>query len=123
GDLKEFTQNGKMPPWKPVDGPAFHNERRLTQKETATIAAWVDAGTPAGNPKDAPAPRQFTSDWQFGQPDLVLTVEDDFQVGPSGNDIFRCFILPTNLPEDKYVIALEVRPGNPRVVHHSLNFI
>src|SRR5262249_48527386 len=44
-------------------------------------------------------------------------------LGPGGRDLFRCFVLPTNLPEDKYVVAIEVRPGNPRVVHHTLNFI
>jgi hypothetical protein len=31
-------------------------------------------------------------------------------------------VLPTGLKEDKYVTAVEVRPGNNRVVHHSLNF-
>src|SRR5262249_44924048 len=36
--------------------------------------------------------------------------------------IFRCFVLPTNLPEDRYVTAVEIRPSNPRVVHHALLF-
>src|SRR5205807_1935384 len=36
---------------------------------------------------------------------------------------FRCFVLPTNLGEDKYVVAMEVRPGNSKAVHHTLNFI
>jgi hypothetical protein len=112
-----------MPPWKPVAGAAFHNERRLSDQEIATLAAWVDAGTPEGDPKDAPTPRQFPQGWQLGTPDLVLTVSEDFQVGPTGSDLFRCFVLPTNLPEDKYVAAVEVRPGNPRILHHTLLFI
>lgn len=123
GDIKEYTQSRKMPPWKPVEGVAFHNERRLSDKDLATLATWADHGTPEGNPKDAPPPRTFTDGWQLGQPDLVLTVPDEFQVGPSGSDIFRCFVLPTGLTEDKFVNAVEVRPGNPRVVHHSLLFI
>jgi peroxiredoxin len=122
-DIQEYTRSRKMPPWKPVEGAAFHNERKLTHKEVATLAAWVDGDTPAGNPKDAPAPRKFPEGWQLGKPDLVLTVPEDFQVGPSGNDIFRCFALPTNLSEDKYIAAVEVRPSNPRVVHHALLFI
>ena len=28
--------------------------------------------------------------------------------------------MPTNLTEDKYVAAVELRPGNPQVVHHLL---
>ncbi len=122
-DIKEYTQSRKMPPWKPTEGVAFHNERKLPANEIATLAAWVDGDTPAGSPKDAPPPRQFPAGWQLGKPDLVLTPPGDFQVGPSGNDIFRCFVLPTNLTEDKYVTAVEVRPANPRVVHHALLYI
>src|SRR5262249_52954208 len=32
------------------------------------------------------------------------------------------FVLKTNLPEDKCVTAVEVRPGNPRIVHHAVLF-
>src|SRR5262249_24579264 len=58
----------------------------------------------------------------LGKPDLILTVDKDMVLGPSGKDVFRCFVLPTGLTEDKYLVAVEVRPGNKRVVHHSLNF-
>ena len=122
GDIKEYTQERKMPPWKPVDGPAFHNERKMSERDIRTLAAWVDAGMPAGDPQDAPPPRQFVEGWQLGQPDLVLTIPEEMTLGPSGPDLFRCFVLPTNLTEDKYVTAVELRPGNSRIVHHSLNF-
>ena len=122
GDIKDYTQSRKMPPWKPTAGPAFHNERKLSDKDIATLAAWVKDGTPQGDPKDAPKPRQFTDGWQLGKPDLVLTVPEEFTVGASGPDAFRVFVLPTNLTEDKYVTAVEVKPGNPRIVHHTLNF-
>src|SRR5262249_8918431 len=122
-DIKEFTQSGKMPPWKPSEGLPFVHDRRLSDKEIATLAAWVDAGTPEGDPKDAPPPARFPHGWQLGPPDLVLTVPEEFTVGPTGTDLFRCFVLPTGLTEDKHVVAFEVRPGNPRVVHHTLNII
>jgi thiol-disulfide isomerase/thioredoxin len=121
-DIKEYTQERKMPPWKPVEGPAFHNERKLSDKDIRTLAAWVDDGTPEGDAKDAPPTRKFVEGWQLGQPDLVLTVPEEMTIGASGPDLFRCFVLPTNLTEDKYVTAVEVRPGNSRIVHHSLNF-
>lgn len=121
-DIKQYTQERKMPPWKPVEGPAFHNERKLADKDIATLAAWVDGGTPQGNPKDAPPPRKFVAGWQLGQPDLVLTMPEEMIVGPSGPDLFRCFVLPTHLSEDKFVTAVEVRAGNSRIVHHTLNF-
>jgi peroxiredoxin len=121
-DVKEYTQARKMPPWKPVAGPAFHHERRLSEQELATLAAWADGGTPEGDPKDAPPPRSFVEGWYLGKPDLVLTVPEDMTVGAGGKDLFRVFVLPTGLTEDQYVVALEVRPGNKRVVHHTLNF-
>jgi peroxiredoxin len=122
GDIKDYTQSRRMPPWKPTEGPPFLHERKLADQEIATIASWVDAGTPEGDSHDAPPPRHFVEGWQRGTPDLVLE-SGDFQVGPSGRDVFRCYVMPTSLPEDKYVTAVEVRPGNSRIAHHALLFL
>lgn len=119
-DIKDFTQSRKMPPWKPTAGPGFHDQRQLSSQELTTLVAWIDGGTPEGNPADAPPPRTFVQGWQLGQPDLVLTLPADFHLGPDGRDLFRVFILPTDLPEDKDIAAVELRPSNPRVVHHVL---
>jgi thiol-disulfide isomerase/thioredoxin len=122
-DIKEYTRSRRMPPWKPVEGLHFHNERKLPDKDLATLAAWADGGTPEGDPKDAPPSRQFPDGWQLGKPDLILKMPEPMQVGPNGRDLFRCVVLPTGLTEDRQVVAVEVRPGNPRIVHHTLNFI
>lgn len=122
-DIKEYTQNRQMPPFKVSESLPLHNDRKMTDKEIATLAAWVDGGTPKGDPKQAPPEKKFVEGWQLGQPDIVLTPSDEFLLGPNGRDVFRCFVMPTNLPEDVYVRAIEVRPANPRVVHHSLLFI
>ncbi len=122
-DIKQYTSSHQMPPWKIADGIQFRNERTMTDKEIGTLAAWVDGGTPEGNPSDAPPPREFVTGWRLGKPDLILSAKDDFVLGAGGSDVFRCIVLPTDLPEDKFVVAYEVKPGNPRVVHHTLNFI
>src|SRR5262249_53203117 len=109
-----------MPPWKPIAGARFRDERTLTDQQIATLAKWADNGKPAGNPKDAPPPRQFADGWQLGTPDLIVTMEDDFQLGPTGPDHFRWLAFPTNLTEDRYVTAVEVKPGNARTVHHRV---
>jgi peroxiredoxin/mono/diheme cytochrome c family protein len=121
-DIKEYTQSRKMPPWKATSDFTFHGDRRMSEAEIATLAAWVDGGTPAGDPKDAPSPRRFQEGWALGEPDLVLTVPDDFHLGASGRDLYRCFVLKTNLAEDQCVTAVEVRPGNRRIVHHAVLF-
>jgi peroxiredoxin len=120
--IKEFTQSKKMPPWKPSAGHEMIGERKLTESEIAVLAKWADEGAPEGDAKDAPPPAKFPDGWYLGQPDLVLSPKDDFIIGPTGRDLFRVFVMPTGLTEDKYVVAIEVKPGNPRVVHHTLNF-
>jgi peroxiredoxin len=122
-DIKQYTQSRAMPPWKIVEGVGFNNERRLSHAEIATLAEWVDGGTPAGDPTDAPKRKEFAEDWMLGKPDLIVSPKEDFILGPSGPDLFHCYTLPTSLPADKYVVAIEVKPGNRRVVHHTLNFI
>jgi hypothetical protein len=121
-DIKEFTQERKMPPWKPMAGLPFVGERKLTATEISMIAAWVDAGCPEGDRKDAPPPRVYSKDWALGEPDMILIADEDFILGANGEDLFHCFVLPTGLKEDRYVSAYEVRPGNTRIVHHTLNF-
>src|SRR5262245_12711400 len=121
-DIKDYTSSRKMPPWKATGGKEYQGDRRLSDKEVQTIAKWVDNGCPQGDAKDAPPEKKFPDGWQLGKPDLVLTVSDEFILGPTGKDLFRVFVMPTHLKEDKYVVAVEVRPGNAKVVHHTLNF-
>ncbi|HEY1189568.1 MAG TPA: redoxin domain-containing protein [Gemmata sp.] len=121
-DIVHYTQNKDMPPWKPTAGVPFVNARALTIRELDTLAQWEKAGCPEGDPKDAPAPAKFPSGWRLGEPDLVVEMPAEFTVGAAGKDNFRCFVLPTGLKEDQYVVAYEVKPGNATVVHHTLNY-
>lgn len=121
-DIKRHTGDRTMPPWKPRAGVEFIGDRRLSEKEIDTLAKWADAGCPEGEAKDAPAPANFPDGWQLGKPDLILEAPDEFVLGPTGKDVFRVFVLPTGLTEDKYVTAFQVRPGNPRIVHHAVTF-
>jgi peroxiredoxin/mono/diheme cytochrome c family protein len=123
-DIRDFTADRRMPPWKVVHGfGEFAQPRRLSDSEIATIAAWVDGGMPEGNPADLPRPRQFVSGWQLGEPDLVLTPKADFEIAATGRDTFRWFVLPTGLTEDQWVRAVELRPGNGRIVHHTVYMV
>ncbi len=121
-DIVHYTQSKEMPPWKPAGGVEFKNARGLTIRELDTLAQWEKAGCPEGDTKDAPPPAKFPDGWNLGEPDLVVEMTDDFHIGASGKDTFRCFVLPTGLKEDKYVVAYEVKPGNATVVHHTLNY-
>lgn len=121
-DIKAYTANRQMPPWMPSAGVPMKNERKMPADEIATLAAWADAGAPEGDPKDSPPPVEYPDGWRLGKPDLILTPSEDFHLAASGPDLFRCFVVPTGLTEHKWIVGLEVKPGNPRVVHHTLHF-
>ena len=77
-DLAHVTGERMMPPWPASSsfGGPFRDARVLTDDEITTLQSWVDAGCPEGDPKEAPAPRTFSSDWALGEPDLTLTMPE-----------------------------------------------
>lgn len=122
GQLVQHVVDTKiMPPWKAEQGDfAFRGDRRLTAEQVALISRWVDGGMPEGKASDLPAVPKFESEWPLGKPDLIVEMTEGFTVPAEGPDIFRNFVLPIQLPEDRYVKALDFRAGAPSVVHHSL---
>ena len=117
--IATVTKTRFMPPWLPDPGPKFQGERRLTEAEIAIIEAWVAQGSPEGHAVDLPPVPKFTAGWQLGKPDLVVEMPRPYTLQPGGTDVFRNFVLPVTVPETRYVRAVEIRPGNPRVVHHA----
>ena len=101
----------------------FKNARRLADSEIALIARWVKAGAPEGDARELPPPVEFHSRWRLGEPDLVLTPEAAFSIPARQGDLYRCFVLPDTVGAHRWVSATEVRPGNPKVVHHLVTFL
>ena len=114
------TQSRFMPPWLPEPGYGdFADNRRLSAEDLANIKRWVNAGMPEGIAAEAPPAPKYTSEWQLGPPDLILTAPESFTVPADGQDLFRNFIYPVNVTRTRYVRAVEILPGNARVVHHA----
>jgi hypothetical protein len=112
-----------MPPWHAAPASvAYRDERRLTDQQIALLRAWVDQGTPEGDPTKAPKLPAFSEGWQLGQPDLVVSFPKAYRVPADGPDIYRNFVIPVNLPEDKWIRAIEVRPTALKTVHHMLYY-
>ncbi|HEX4612008.1 MAG TPA: hypothetical protein VH092_27675 [Urbifossiella sp.] len=113
----------EMPPWQPESGHGeFRGERRLTEAQIALFERWVAAGTPEGDPAQAPPPPTFRGGWQLGTPDLVVEMERPFAVPADGPDVYQNFVLPLKLTEDKWVAAVEFQSTAPVTVHHVLFF-
>ena len=120
-----MTEERSMPPWKPTRGvgPKLKHDQSLTPAEIEILAAWAAAGAPLGDPKDLPPPRTFAEGWKLGPPDLILEPDEAFSVPASGPDIYRCFVLPTNLAKDSYVEAVDYAPTARGAVHHLIAYI
>ena len=109
-----------MPPWLPQAGYGeFTGERRLTAAQIQAIAEWARSGAPEGaRPNHRPAMAPL-SEWQLGPPDLIIQAPQAFRPPVDGPDLFWNFILSPSLRETRFVRAIEIRPGNTRVVHHA----
>ena len=119
--LADVTRQRLMPPWQATHGYGdFADERRLTDEQIKAIADWVNAGMPEGDAAKMPPLPKFSDGWHLGTPDLVLQMTEPFDVPASGPDVFRNFVLPSGITEDKWVRAVEFRPSARAVVHHAL---
>lgn len=119
--IARVTGERIMPPWKAEEGfGEFSNDRHLETNQIVLIRKWVDAGAPEGSAADFPPVPKFTEGWTLGEPDVVLEPDEDYTLAAEGPDIYRCFVVPTKLTEDHYISAIEVRPGNRKVVHHVI---
>jgi mono/diheme cytochrome c family protein len=115
----------EMPPWhldKTVGIREYKNDLSLNDSQIATIAAWVAAGAPQGNPSDMPKPLTFApeGEWAIGKPDLVISTDETMHMYAKGPDWWISYFANTGLTEDRYIKAVQIKPGNPRIVHHAI---
>lgn len=118
------TQQRTMPPWKAASRGEFHDENRLTDTEIKTLATWKEEGCPPGDLSQVrpPLPRAV-SGWKLGTPDAVFSMPTPYELPAEGKDRYRCFIIPTNLTDDRWISGIEFQPGNRSVVHHVSVFL
>lgn len=123
--IQQVTADHLMPPWPPSEGWGhFQDERRLSEAELDVIDRWVGGGMAEGPAEALPERPKFPSGgWRLGTPDLVVTVPEAFEVPADGPDLYRMFVLPLDLPEDRWVTAVEIQPTARTVVHHALYFL
>jgi hypothetical protein len=122
--IAKAVEAREMPPWDASEKfhGVFRNERTLEQSEIDTIVRWAKAGAPQGDPAGAPPPRQWKdTEWWLGEPDLVVQLPEPLWVGDEVRDWQpNVFIeIPEDqLPEDRYLRAVECKPGSKVGVHH-----
>jgi len=118
--IATVTKERIMPPWLPEPREfKFADERRLSDDQITLIQRWVEQGAIEGNIADLPPKPEFVEGWQLGKPDLIIQAEKPFALPASGGDTYWNFILRVPLDRTRWVKAVEIRPGDKRLVHHA----
>ena len=122
--IAQVVEERRMPPWHadPRYGK-FVNDRHLSPQERATLLTWVDQGTPRGDVALEPLPHAWPEGWSIGSPDIVFEMPAEYTVKPEGVLSYQRFRVSTGFTEDRWVQAIEPRPGDRSVVHHIVVYL
>ena len=119
-EIGRAVTSRRMPPWKPEPGHGeFAGVRRLTDAQIALINRWIAEGSREGHSGDLPERPGSDPGWYLGEPDLIVTMPEPYELAPQRGDVFRSFVIPIPLNARRYVRALEFHPGSVRAVHHA----
>ncbi|HET9741675.1 MAG TPA: tetratricopeptide repeat protein [Terriglobales bacterium] len=118
--IATVTRERFMPPWLPEpQSLKFADARQLTDEQIALLQRWVSEGEIEGNPEDLPALPHFAEGWELGKPDLIVKADEPFLLPASGTDTYWNFVLRLPIEKTRWLKAIEIRPGDKRVVHHA----
>lgn len=122
--IEAVIEDNYMPPWKPVNhNVQFSNDRSLSHSQKEKLQQWIAEDCPEGDRDAIPTPPEFPDGWSLGEPDLIVKMNGQFEVPADGPDIYRSFVFPLQLPEDKWVKAIELRSTAKSAMHHALFFL
>lgn len=123
-NIVSATIDKRMPPWKAVHGYGeFQDENRLTDDQLSILKTWSESGSKRGDAKKEPKPQVFSNDWDLGKPEILLSASKPFKLEAEGEDVYRNFVFDLKNTEPVYVTAMDVKPGNRKVVHHIIGFL
>ncbi|MEQ1909969.1 MAG: hypothetical protein ABMA15_14160 [Vicinamibacterales bacterium] len=126
--IRARVASREMPPWhldKTVGIKHYKNDLSLSDEQIATVLKWADAGAPAGSPADMPPPQTFTPEdaWHIGKPDLIVKMDGTHKMYANGPDWWIDYFGNTGLTEDRWIKAMEIKPGTRKIVHHVVTYV
>lgn len=130
GMIEQVVERGIMPPWFAADSDdraddalsPWSNDRSLAQNDKRDLLSWLAGEMPAGDVADAPVPLEFESDWEIGTPDVIFQFDEPQAVKATGVMPYQDVDVQTDIAEDRWVQAIEIKPSERGVVHHVLVF-
>ena len=122
--IREEVLGLRMPPWKAEDGFGdFSNGHVLPAHEMDMILEWSAGGYPQGPRDQTPTAPTPSTTWEFGPPDLELTLAEPFTLDAGTTETIRYFVLPTGLANDRWITGVDVLPDSRAVVRHVSVYI
>lgn len=115
----KVVQEKRMPPWRAdPDVHEYHDENQVAPAELRVLENWVKNDCPSGNLDTAPVPPPMAGTWELGEPDVIFSHSDPTPIDADGPDEYRNYVFKTNYPDNRYLRAMDFKPGNRSVVHH-----
>lgn len=118
--IKEEVVNLRMPPWHVDDEIGrVAGSRALSAREIDILLDWAWGGTPEGDPARRPSPVALDPSWPLGAPDAVLEPEEEGGLPADRSEGISRFTLARAWDDDRWVAAVDLRPGNPAIVRDA----
>jgi mono/diheme cytochrome c family protein len=128
--IREVILNNRMPPAQ-VDPEYGHSRmaRYLDDNEIETVVTWIDARAPRGSSAEDPlemhasrlsAKSEF--EWQLGKPDQVVAGPSN-AIPSTGVMDYIYEDVELGFDGDRWLRAVETRPGDESVLHHLMVFV
>lgn len=128
--IREVVLNKRMPPAQ-VDPYYGHSKmaRYLNDQEIKALVNWIDARAPRGegavDPLEEYGKAQGADSafvWQLGEPDLIID-SPSHSIPSTGVMDYLYEDVPLFFDEDRWLRAIETRPGDESVLHHLMIFV
>ncbi len=102
------------------DYPPWHAHMSVTTRQLDILMVWATGGTPEGDRAKTPPAIALKNDWALGPPDLALEMPAPFELAADKLEETQEFTIPTGTTEERWLRAVDVRPGTPAIVRDAV---
>jgi len=122
--IREVVRTRRMPPWQVDAQPGtFLDQGSLSDAQSRTLVRWIEsAPAPSTGADPLTRARPPGPDWPLGTPDLVVDCPPQ-SIPANGVLPYQRFEVALDLPQDCWVRGYDLRPSQPKVMHHAFAFI
>jgi len=122
--IRNVIERRVMPPWYASRDQRgmFANDASLSGAERAELISWLSGAMEEGDPTGTRTVQRVDEEWMIGEPDVIYEFPEPIPVPARGVMPYQYVTIDTGVPQEQWVQAVEIRPGDISVVHHVLVF-